>query len=78
MTAITMTKQQIADTLDQIAQNKLYCAYALKLAESFKCITANDLACLRRYQYGTQRSTDHVTLQTIANQIRLSELVKQR
>lgn len=73
MTVRTLSNKELAEILDHIAMGDFYNGKALFFAESFDCITHNDLACLRRFAHGTERSTDHVQLQTIANEIRQSK-----
>jgi hypothetical protein len=70
------TAKQIAKELEKTASGQAYYGNALYVSLDFPFLTLEEKHVLKRYLKGMQKGTDHITLQDIANKIRISELKK--
>lgn len=64
------TDESIASGLDDIASGRKWDGEALQLAHESQKINFYDKFVIRRYQHGTNRGTDHMKLQDVANKMR--------
>lgn len=61
-------KRRLSEQLNQIASGS-YNEHPLRQALNLTFITKEQKASVQRYLYGTNQSTDHLTLQEIANNL---------